>query len=556
DVGEVTGRSADGGVERGESLLERVRRLLEEQCSDTLSKLPPIKEKAFVFHREGVSQYAELVSRLETAVEATRAALEDRVKAVELSASEGEVVTDLGLDPITERYLVLRLLEECRTAWVPEAKAAQDKAKAQDLKNPKVRERLKVELFDSLREVASEKRLFRRGDQAFLDARDEAQDFYRKVAEAAKRLHAADVSLRQRRQLVDYLTARARQYARLANHMDGLVRDLEAEAGRLERGERAVARPLALRVEVFETLEEPRTRLWDGVYKALYLDEGRHLGTFDRRTLAETITAELRPEVRGDGRVVQKSVDRTVEDLRGALLELGRRRLRPAIFGGDAQSGLDLGRGLELEARLALGAGADRVDDGQVEAYVRRKIRALSQLAGVLARVDASEARALDDGVVVNRTRQLIVGEAPGGGRSSLSGALESMLEAGGFQVKVDTWHDPRIAIVHDVVLPIPLYYIQPVVEEVEEAYLRLAADEKRPYHLHTDFNWEKTLPNLNPQRSEVGVDWSLRMLARGLLLKVIAFDEGLWRWTRHPNFLGEIGFWWGLWLFAVACGG
>jgi len=29
--------------------------------------------------------------------------------------------------------------------------------------------------------------------------------------------------------------------------------------------------------------------------------------------------------------------------------------------------------------------------------------------------------------------------------------------------------------------------------------------------------------------------------------------DEGAWRYSRHPNYLGEIGFWWGLWLFGVA---
>jgi steroid 5-alpha reductase family enzyme len=27
--------------------------------------------------------------------------------------------------------------------------------------------------------------------------------------------------------------------------------------------------------------------------------------------------------------------------------------------------------------------------------------------------------------------------------------------------------------------------------------------------------------------------------------------DRGLWRWARHPNYLGEIGFWVSLWLFA-----
>lgn len=28
---------------------------------------------------------------------------------------------------------------------------------------------------------------------------------------------------------------------------------------------------------------------------------------------------------------------------------------------------------------------------------------------------------------------------------------------------------------------------------------------------------------------------------------------RGLWAWSRHPNYLGEMGFWWGLWLFALA---
>jgi steroid 5-alpha reductase family enzyme len=42
------------------------------------------------------------------------------------------------------------------------------------------------------------------------------------------------------------------------------------------------------------------------------------------------------------------------------------------------------------------------------------------------------------------------------------------------------------------------------------------------------------------------------RFLARkGSEKRVI--DEGLWRLVRHPNYLGEVLFWWGLWVFGLA---
>lgn len=48
--------------------------------------------------------------------------------------------------------------------------------------------------------------------------------------------------------------------------------------------------------------------------------------------------------------------------------------------------------------------------------------------------------------------------------------------------------------------------------------------------------------------------DWQLaRFLRRRTGDQVL--DQGLWRYTRHPNYFGEALLWWGFYLFAVAAG-
>jgi hypothetical protein len=538
DEGRQTGVDEKGEAVRGESLTQMVERKLEEARRELLNRVS-IKERAFVFHREGVNQYVELVSRLIEDIRGARGTIDEGIRGLETAAAEGEVVTDLKLDPIAERYLATRLLDRCETAWIPDAQQQLDKAKARDIGNVKVRERLERELFETLQEAAAKRRVFK-GDQDFLNARDEAQEYFRSVASAARKTFDAEIRLRQLRSLLEYLQRRSRQYARLATRMDVLIQELEREAERLRRGETALVPPLALRVEVFETLDEPRQRIWDRVYNALFIDGGRYLATFDRQLLAEAIAQELKPVIRADGTVAEKSVDQTVSDLRRSLRELGRARLRPAIFGQVGQPGLDLVRGLELEALLILGPAkqpGDSVGEDEIHEYQEKKFRALNQLAGVIARVNSAESKALDDGVKTNRTRQLIVGLGEAGlahASERFMERLRSVLSAGGRQVKVDYWHDPRLLIVHDVELPIPLYYIEPITSEIEDAYLHLAADERRAYNLHTDFNWEKSLPNLNPRRSEITVGWALQMLADGLLTRTIDRQQpGVWAWRR-----------------------
>ncbi len=51
----------------------------------------------------------------------------------------------------------------------------------------------------------------------------------------------------------------------------------------------------------------------------------------------------------------------------------------------------------------------------------------------------------------------------------------------------------------------------------------------------------------------ETVADLQLRRFAADKSSRGRTVDIGLWRRSRHPNYLGEIGLWWGLWLFGLA---
>jgi len=51
----------------------------------------------------------------------------------------------------------------------------------------------------------------------------------------------------------------------------------------------------------------------------------------------------------------------------------------------------------------------------------------------------------------------------------------------------------------------------------------------------------------------EAAADFQLsRFLSRAKSRRRL-IDEGLWKLLRHPNYVGEVAFWWGLWLFGLA---
>lgn len=50
----------------------------------------------------------------------------------------------------------------------------------------------------------------------------------------------------------------------------------------------------------------------------------------------------------------------------------------------------------------------------------------------------------------------------------------------------------------------------------------------------------------------EAAADGMLRDFVRSDPAPGTILDEGIWRYSRHPNYFGELMFWWGLWIYGV----
>jgi len=101
---------------------------------------------------------------------------------------------------------------------------------------------------------------------------------------------------------------------------------------------------------------------------------------------------------------------------------------------------------------------------------------------------------------------------------------------------------DPHLALVHDVDLPIPMYYFPTITGEIEAGYEKVMANEQRAFQVHTDFNWEYSLPNLNPDKAEMQVTSSIEVLLDGVVTKVFGPEGGQWIWRREANSPEQLG--------------
>ena len=517
--------------------MERVIRLLDEERSPIMADLAIPAPNLLPVQPESLGNYNDILNKFEGGIANANRKVEEGKEKLRSNAKQGDCLERLNPrpTPLQERYLVIRLLEHMDSALLPESQKKRAAAVARSFSNPKVQEKFRSENVTLLSDAANAKKYgVMRDREAFQSVRDAMQMDFQQTGVAQKNFYDAELRLAQYRSLRDYLDGRARQYATLATRMNTVVGDLDRDADRIRQG-LAIAQPrYALSVEVFETMDDPKRRIWREVFDELFVKGGRGQTTFDRESLATCIAEQLRPvQDKGTGKYVPKQDYQLEHDLKMALTELGRERLRPAIFGDHNQRGLTLETGIELEARICLRSGPNPdVRDDEISRYMDHKLRAFQLLTGVYARLSLVDSQSMDDGVKMARTRNLVLQEdamTPG-----FADRVKNRLDRDGRPPQISGWSpvpNQHLAMAHDMELPIPLYYFNAVIGTLEANYEKVASNPRRSYNLHIDYHWEQTLPNLNPAKDKLSTSWALDTLLEGLLYRVIKQDERGWAW-------------------------
>ncbi len=301
-------------------------------------------------------------------------------------------------------------------------------------------------------------------------------------------------------------------------------------------------------------------RQWDRLYHLLV--EGQ-LGIGAEAQLAKV---NQRLQEGSQGRTSKaRLASRTLEAIARDLDKLARDRLKILLA-----EQLDLGKGLILEARLALSespkpdrAELERVDPGALRDYLSDKLRRVILMSRPLGRFDAPVLAGaagnvkpyppLFYGVQLQHLEQRLDPEERGG-EACLADLFAEAAE--GFE-RVEDWDSPDLVSFYQGRLGLPLYGYLDILGPLQDSYDHEVQRSGRSQPLHIDGRWEREgfrgaqglgLPDLDPLRRQ---RWD-RMLAerqahqehsfaRCLAAEIISWKEEHYLWSHrgHSEALG-----------------
>ena len=497
-----------GETQRSRSLIEGVKQHTVEIRKDLVQSKASIQSFPFTFMKENVAQYQALVNMLFKHAKASLIAVDEQLEVLVKEHRRGLNFTQLDLDPLTERYLLIRVQEVLHNNWLPEAERRLGLVEA----NWALGDAAKREL-DTVRQSLTDAagRWFSR---RFEKARIHAQEIYNRVVQASMNYLEAKVEVSLLRAMGEFVDRRLEDYLTLSLNAHKDVAQL------LDRARVLEAKPIsdtnfALALEVLTTFSPESQRLW-GLYYEQHLSKGAaKTSLFDRTAISEVIRSGF-AAVRDVNGVLKRPTPLEISSrIREGLLTLGRKRLKPLILGEnvEGQGGLTLNEALRIEAMLtAKGVLTER----DIEEHIENKVRNFKGLVGLLGRI-APET--IGDGVVpYKETLLLVPTDVPEDGR--IASGLKSAF--GVSSNKLIPWKEPFTLIGYVLIANIPMTYFAVVEGKLHEAYHLVLKNPKRSYNLHTDFRWELTLPDLTETGAQETAERSLEFLLDGLGLGIV----------------------------------
>lgn len=356
------------------------------------------------------------------------------------------------------------------------------------------------------------------------------------------------------RQSIEARLTAFRRVAEIAHEQAKLALD-EAERFRRDPGawpDSDIAR-FTLDDEVLRD-DRRRERLWNLLYRHL-LDRSAF---FDPQAIFGHVTDAFAPVRDRDGRLRARDAGEIVRTVKARLAADATATYRQAL----EDAGLDLARGLELEARYValLEGGADidaLVSEGKLDDAIRDvsdetvrqglldKLQRLSDSCVVLAQLDTTR---LDD-PSVTPAWIAYAGVAPRYHTEEPTSIGRLLKEVAPKLDFVEGWDEPDALVLYRAVLGVPVYFFRRVTQELALSYHQVKRAEGRGYPLHIDkaFEHDEDLPDLDPmalkQARERAVaeaqaraaaderNQAIRTFALATLAGAVSFEDDAWSW-------------------------
>lgn len=511
------------------SLVETVFKAIQERCEFT-AMAPEVDLTETAVARGFGSEFGRIAERASVLEKQFTSDAAHECAAIERGDLLREVYQHFtDVDPLAERLLLSRLHLCYVDEWVREAREAVEESRSSA---PNHAPADAADEWKRLQQQAAGQqgspwnklpwaRTAHSGPRIVGEAnrvRQEAIDEFNRYLSARVRLMLVE-SLRT------FVLRRIRSYASVADVAARRAKELNTRATAYLREDNLHVDDFTLRVELFDPLDVRAHRQWDRVFDHyVWPRVAPTVANLDRVQEAFTSAyTAAEDDARRGGRSDIDPVD-VLREIEASMAPLIRREVARVIQGDpdrDDLPGLDIVDALTMEAMFSLdlvsagtvlspGVVAPAEHAGAVESYIDRKLTAFGRRAGLLARVNSTQA---DESDPDRKFRFALLAGTPQNTKRLADLYPDAYHKLLADPTRTDTpqaqtiqqeaaveWTDPRIMVLYRAMGALPAWAIEGIRDAIDGYETIMRYGDKKPHPLHTDLRWENTLPSVSKE--------------------------------------------------------